>query len=265
LGGVVIAEPSLGSLAVSVRFRRKELGTATAFVALSQGRYYLVTNWHVVTGRNPKTGEILSETGGVPDRLAVLHHVAKKLGQWQHRIHGLYDESDDPLWLEHPVHGRSVDVVALPIDAQPEGTRFFHYDLDRGWPLISFAPSNTVSIVGFPFEISGGGGLGVWVQGTIATEPAVDYWDLPLMLVDSRTRPGQSGSPVMLYRTDGYVTEDGSTINNHTPAMRLIGVYSGRINEESDLGLVWKLDALREIIDGQRRGPLPGLAGSAVY
>jgi len=102
--------------------------------------------------------------------------------------------------------------------------------------------------------------MGVWVQGTIATEPSLDYWDLPLLLVDSRTRPGQSESPVILYRTDGYITEDGNTINNHIPAMRLIGVYSGRINEQSDLGLVWKLGAVEEIIAGQQRGPLPNLA-----
>jgi hypothetical protein len=28
----------------------------------------------------------------------------------------------------------------------------------------------------------------------------------------------------------------------------MLGVYSGRINEESDLGKVWKVPALREII-----------------
>jgi Trypsin-like peptidase domain len=256
---MAVAEPSLASLAVSVRFKRKELGTATAFVVGVAGDFYLVTNWHVVTGRDPNTGRVLSKNGAVPDRLAVMHHVLNKPGHWQHRIHTLYDDNDDPLWLEHPVHRRSVDVVALPI-SQPRGARFVFYDLHRPGPLISFAPSNTVSIIGFPFAISGGGGLGVWVQGTVATEPSLDYWDLPLLLVDSRTRPGQSGSPVIVYRTDGYITEDGGTINNHIPAQRLIGVYSGRINEESDLGLVWKLGALAEIVAAQHRGPLPTLA-----
>jgi hypothetical protein len=36
------------------------------------------------------------------------------------------------------------------------------------------------------------------------------------------------------------------------------GVYSGRINEESDLGFVWKASALREIIDGCVRGTVGG-------
>jgi hypothetical protein len=152
-----------------------------------------------------------------------------------------------------------VDVVALPLGSV-RGARFFPYDLHNPGPRIVFGPSNDVSIIGFPFALSGGGGLGVWVQGTLATEPSIDYWDVPLLLVDSRTREGQSGSPVILYRTDGYITEGGDMINNGVPAARLVGVYSGRINKESDLGRVWKIGTLVEILDAKHRGPLPGLA-----
>jgi hypothetical protein len=41
-------------------------------------------------------------------------------------------------------------------------------------------------------------------------------------------------------------------------AEQFIGVYSGRINEQSDLGFVWKASALVDILNGQQRGPLPG-------
>lgn len=256
------AEPGLRSLAVSARFKRTELGTATAFVVRYGGEHYLVTNWHVAAGRNPRTGAPTSKTGGVPDRLAVLHHVAGKPGYWLHRIHKLYDDDDDPLWLEHPEHGNDVDVVALPLPRLVRGARLFPYDLDRPGPRIAFGPSNALSIIGFPFGLSGGGGLGVWVQGTLATEPSIKYGELPLLLVDSRTREGQSGSPVILYRTDGYMTEGGDLIYNGVPATRFIGVYSGRINQESDLGRVWTLDALVRILEGQQRGSLPGLVES---
>jgi hypothetical protein len=255
----MLAGPSLASLAVTMRFGRKQVGNATGFVASAGDTFYLVTNWHVVTGRNPQTGQPLNTNGAVPDQLAVLHHVKGKPGAWKHRLHRLYDDHDEPLWLEHPTHGRDVDVVALPID-QPRGARFCSYAIPFHGDPIAFGPSSQVSIIGFPFAISGGGGLGVWVQGTIASEPALDYWDLPLLLVDSRTRSGQSGSPVILYRTEGYWTEGRSLINNGVPAIRLIGVYSGRINDQSDLGLVWKLDALREIIDAGKRGPYPTIA-----
>jgi hypothetical protein len=39
--------------------------------------------------------------------------------------------------------------------------------------------------------------------------------------------------------------------------IRLVGVYSGRINRESDLGFVWKVEALAAILANRQRGPLP--------
>lgn len=36
------------------------------------------------------------------------------------------------------------------------------------------------------------------------------------------------------------------------PAVRFIGIYSGRINQESDLGYVWKAAAIQELIESIR-------------
>ena len=48
-----ILEPSVKSLLVFAQASDNALGTATAFVAEHDGTPYLVTNWHVVTGRRP--------------------------------------------------------------------------------------------------------------------------------------------------------------------------------------------------------------------
>jgi hypothetical protein len=50
---------------------------------------------------------------------------------------------------------------------------------------------------------------------------------------------------------------DGSTAFFDGPVTNLLGVYSGRVNEQSDLGLVWKVQAVRDILEGQQ----PGAAG----
>lgn len=81
----------------------------------------------------------------------------------------------------------------------------------------------------------------MWVQGTIATEPELDFDGLPRFLIDSRTRQGQSGSPVLAYYSGGAVPmADGSTAIMGGPMEQFLGVYSGRINDQSDLGYVWK-------------------------
>jgi hypothetical protein len=80
---------------------------------------------------------------------------------------------------------------------------------------------------------------------------------LPLFLIDSRTRPGQSGSPVIAYSGGGaHVLEKVVSVGGG-PRERFVGVYSGRINDQSDIGRVWKRKALVEVIDGAQRGPLP--------
>jgi hypothetical protein len=41
---------------------------------------------------------------------------------------------------------------------------------------------------------------------------------------------------------------DGGTAIFGGPVERFIGIYSGRINKESDLGIVWKASAIDELV-----------------
>jgi hypothetical protein len=105
-----------------------------------------------------------------------------------------------------------------------------------------------VSVVGFPFGIAAGGGLPIWATGFIASEPQVDYEHLPIFLIDCRSRPGQSGSPVIAYRSGGAVTTGGGVSVFTGSVFRLLGIYSGRINEQSDIGRVRKTTAIQELV-----------------
>ena len=115
---------------------------------------------------------------------------------------------------------------------------------------IRVGPADAVSVIGFPFGIAAGGAFGVWATGFLASEPDIDFADLPIQLVDCRSREGQSGSPVIAYRSGGSTiqTAGGGTVINSGPTWKFIGVYSGRINAESDLGIVWKASAIHELV-----------------
>jgi hypothetical protein len=60
----------------------------------------------------------MASTGAVPDEVVVVHNVAGQFGKWKFTTERLYDEDGDPRWLEHPRHGRRVDVVALPLTSK---------------------------------------------------------------------------------------------------------------------------------------------------
>lgn len=114
---------------------------------------------------------------------------------------------------------------------------------------IFVGPSDAVSVIGFPFGMTAGGAFGVWATGHLASEPIVNFSDLPIQLIDCRTRPGQSGSPVIAYRSGGMVAmANGDSVAFNGPVYRFIGIYSGRINAESDIGIVWRASAINELL-----------------
>lgn len=242
-----IAEPSVKSLILQMQFGGRSLATGTGFIATSNRGPVLITNSHNVTGRHPQTGLPLSSTGSVPDEIIILHNRSNRLGEWVARTEPLLNSSGSR-WIEHPTLGSQADFVALPL-TQLNDVHLFPYDLADVGPRIFFGPAEAVSVVGFPFGLQAGGSLAVWATGFVASEPAIDFNNLPIFLIDCRSRPGQSGSPVIAYRSGGMVTlEDGSAAVFNGPVTRLLGIYSGRINEQSDIGIVWKAQAIQQLV-----------------
>jgi hypothetical protein len=271
---VVVAFISCVSLLVQPRRKTGELmSTATGFIASSPGGPVLITNRHVVTGRHNVTGEPLLKSGQLPWELDIRHHedhpeVPTSPGSGGYastrvqRTEALYDHDGNPRWIEHPVHGPRFDVVALPL-RQLDRVKLLPI-VDPPTPLrIKIAPADPISIVGFPFGIDAGEGLAIWLSGYIASEPAIDAWEnLPIMLVDARTREGSSGSPVYAFRSSGLINlEDDAGIQKKSaivakPGWRFLGVYSGRLQPDSDVGIVWKRSAVDELL---RAVPLPAV------
>jgi len=241
-----IAQPSVQSLLIQMQFNGQPLSTGTGFVIQAANGPYLVTNRHNVTGRHQDTGALLSNTGGIPNEIVVIHNRNDHLGQWVPRVESLF-AGDTPRWREHPVLGARADFVALPL-TQLDDVVLYPYDTANVGPAISVGPADTVSVIGFPFGITAGGAFGVWATGFMASEADIDFNDLPVLLIDCRSRQGQSGSPVIAYRSAGGVAmADGSQAMFGGPVWKFIGIYSGRINAESDLGIVWKASALNEL------------------
>lgn len=179
---------------VVARFGKEKLANATCFFGQdSQYRFHIITNWHVVTGRHFETTELLDrEFASVPDNLLVRVRSLHSSNDAEELVIPLYDEQDQPLWYEHPKHGRRMDVVAIPLKVEKGWSRpALQMALpDRADILI--APTERVTILGFPLGESVDG-LPVWTTGFIASEPSANYKNLPCMLIDSRTR--QPGTP----------------------------------------------------------------------
>ncbi len=171
-----------------------------------------------------------------------------RIGSWETKIEQLYSSEDAPLWIEHPILGARADFIALPL-TQLGDVEIYPHNLNTPGHDLRIGPADAISVAGFPFGLTGGGVFPIWVTGFIASEPMVDFNELPIQLIDCRSCPGQSGSPVLAYRSGGMLpmSDGGSSVFNG-PISKLIGIYSGRINTESDLGMVWKTSAILELL-----------------
>ena len=105
-----------------------------------------------------------------------------------------------------------------------------------------------VSIIGYPLGITAHGVFPVWKTGHIASEPEIDYQDLPMFLIDATTRGGMSGSPVVIRLNGGYKTRMGSYVLSGSVATKFLGTYSGRIHQDSEIGRVWKSTVLKQLL-----------------
>jgi S1-C subfamily serine protease len=245
---------SLCTIPLEILANEKPIGVATGFIWKLQEKHYLVTNWHVITGRNARTGKL--ELAARPDSFRALFNVrAGEFGKSEANV-ALRDKNGHPLWLVHPSSKGRIDVVVLPINlfGPTAAVDLSPINLHTAKPL-RIRIGMEVFILGYPFGMDPPG-FPVWKRGTIASEPDLVSMTTGYYLVDTASRPGMSGAPVILQNwTSDYVEGSVRAITD-TPATNIIGVYSGRLHaaaDEAQIGMVWHVSYIEEIIAGNTR------------
>lgn len=243
------------------------MANGTGFIYEYKGEYFMITNSHNVTRINSITGERLSQSAAFP--IAIETKARKTVYDTALTLSNplkieLYKDEDfkNPYWLMHPIHGYNVDVVAIPIEKISEipiELRFFPINKFHFDDKYSIAVSDDVFILGYPYDIKGGMEFPIWKRGTVSTEPALNLYNLPIYLVDTATRPGMSGSPVIMMRNGFHTAGKELSLEDVVGTITVFaGIYSGRIKSSNEndpqLGIVWKPSVIEEIITGNTIG-----------
>lgn len=243
----ILVDPlSTTSLRVVPKFGDVDLATATAFVVKWGREFYLVTNWHVVAGRDPDTHECLDRKNlSIPNKIVVNFHAAGRLGAWITRDIPLFGYDDEPLWLEHPL-GSSIDVVVIKIE-NADGLALYSLDLSLADVDVVPFPAMSISVIGYPLGLTAGESWPIWKTGHIASDPDIDFSPgRPAFLIDATTKSGMSGSPVII-RLSSWTTRNGDQVIGGGIVTKFMGVYAGRIHHSSEIGRVWRPFVLWEI------------------
>lgn len=267
----IIDEWSLRAVPLQMRCCGHVIGRATGFFWLFDGRAFLITNWHVLSGRDPKNMICKDRDGAVPDELAYPRFIRNE--SYDDVVYsnvGLIDTDGNNLWLEHPVHGSNVDVAAVPVPLAEEhktvkGPRdtyihtvapnggFIGAELFNGLPPWNGSRremGDDLFVLGFPLGLMPTGHFPLWKRASVASEMDIFLEGRPSFLIDTATREGMSGSPVVHIDRSGPITYSGEF--NPGRNISFVGIYSGRhIGDseiEAQLGVVWREELIREIV-----------------
>lgn len=224
------------------------IGSATGFVIEKNNQKYLITNWHVVSGRHPESNQITNPDGLTPTHLQITYHAAIGLGNWIRKIEPLLNADSSKKWLEHSL-GQQIDVVALPLENLGADIIVYSFDLNLANTDIVSQPAMPVSIIGYPLGLVTGVHFPIWKTGHIASDPDLDFNNKPVFLIDATTRGGMSGSPVVMRMNGGYQRRSGAQVLAGGIKTLFLGVYSGRIQADSEIGMVWRPVVIDEIFE----------------
>lgn len=238
---------SVRSLYLEIFSKDQFCGSATGIVVEYKGKQYLITNWHVLSGRNPETNNPLNPSGYLPDQINILHH-SKVLGTWVVRTEALLEPNGSRRWIEHK-QGSKIDVAALPLTVLDNQVQIYPFDLALAETDMLAVVAMPVSIIGFPLGLAGPGFFPIWKTGHIASDTDLDYAGLPCFLIDATTRGGMSGSPVLLRLTGGFETKSGGfVLAGGGIYTKFLGLYSGRLHDQSEIGRVWRPQVITETL-----------------
>ena len=244
---VITRIESVQSLYIEVLRDGVPLGSATGFIIKSNTQNYLITNWHVVTNKNPVTRNWLDPKMQIsPNRIAIMQN-AKILGNYNVRFENLTDAQGNTLYKDFKIGNEMVDVVAVPLKDTVGDIIIYPVNYRKDEDSLVIQPTDRVFVLGFPKGIHSAPFLPIWKSGLIASEPDIDQEGKPIIWLDIASYGGMSGSPVYLI-TDKLNYKNGSSVNlmggNESFFM---GVFSH--GQDINVGALWKGSFLKKLFE----------------
>jgi hypothetical protein len=204
----------------------QKMGHASSFLWRTDKACFVVTNWHVLSGRSTHTGQPLAKHGGCPNSIECKVQVIKANGKSAIRSirTDIVDSFGRNLWLQHPDRGQDVDIAAMKIEADFESEKLIALNEIEQTADMGVDVGHDLYILGFPLDPEITGPLAVWKRGSIASELSLPIRERPCFLVDTATRDGMSGAPVIAISWGSYHTTQGRQIISSGRFSRFLGV-----------------------------------------
>jgi Trypsin-like peptidase domain len=241
----------------------------TGFVYRLDGRLYLVTAWHVLSGRDFFTRK-LNPQGLIPSTIRFFAPAFRQQGEAleirsESIILDLTAGGQDILGSPPEPFGFPVDVAVakLPLTTTKAGefTSKGLNDFSWGFEARTRSPIQSmigadIFVLGYPLGTYEGLRTPLWKRGILASEPCFEIFPRGAFLVDVNSAVGMSGGPIVRRVATFTADNKDEGIIQEIYDEALIGIYSGRALSASEssfvLGYGWPIDMVHKIIaEGQ--------------
>lgn len=249
------------------------LKQASGFIVEADGNYFLITNWHVLSGMDFTRQQ--ERPGDIPFSLRASVHIYSgegenntplSWGMWRKVTIPLYDKNNQPTWIEpqKKQDQQKADVAVLPVsknESLPLNASLRLFTMrsqappthSEQWVRISaipissidtkveYGPPDRVNVVGFPHGWAPNGSekssSAFWRTASIASEiyeTGMSRWQYTFF-IEPCPPEGMTGSPVLGFKND---------------RLKLLGVYSDSSTAEfgAHAGIVWDAWLVKELV-----------------
>lgn len=245
---------SISSFLVEAYFNEILLSTATAFAYRYNNKKYLITNYHVAYGRNAETNKCLDKKyASIPNKLKIIFYDKNAVSMF---LDINYLENNNPFKFIKK-DGNIVDIAIFELPDDFSGVcineleQLFH---EPSWEEnVKLEITEPLYVIGYPRGINICY-TPIWKKSSIASEPELNVDGMQCFYIDTTTREGMSGAPVVYYSSGGeYKTPEILFAIADRSIYKFVGIYSGRDRSDephiAQLGKVWKKELIEEVIN----------------
>ncbi|MCF6362380.1 MAG: hypothetical protein L3J88_03310 [Gammaproteobacteria bacterium] len=281
---------------LTMRFKKTVLSIGSGVIYQHGSDYYIVTAWHNLTGRHSETLKPLSKELAIPDNIVV--NLAVSTPEFlvqRHPITLPLNDGEKSLFYIHPENWPRIDVAAIPFNPRNDFLSELYLSTGeqrdiRFSPIMQVLGKGTTEICpiqkylvpdsdvidrwfqsvevteelfipGYPHNVQDYYSQPVWKRATIASSVQQGWNREPKFLIDSASKSGMSGSPVLYYSPNGSVKIRGTKYQFTQDVAILAGIYVGRLGVEGELdpqiGTVWNKSVIDKIIKAKCFEKLP--------
>ena len=238
----------------------------TAFAFRTENSVYLVTAWHVVSGRDFFTRK-LNRQGLIPAKFRIYIPSFRQSGETltvgsNPFELNLTDQALKILNSPPEPFGFPVDVAVakLPVGINKNGSFISKGLNDFSWgfaPRVGTPISSMIGadifVLGYPLGTYEELKTPLWKRGSLASEPSFRISPEGAFLIDVNSAGGMSGGPILRRVTTLTVNNTDDSVIQECYDEMIVGVYSGRALSASEssfvLGYGWPIDMVHKIIE----------------